>query len=529
MRSCGPAAQRPHPPSPSWERGTGGEVAARPGGVTLLLALVLLVPAAPARAGDWSLPLARFERGEELHFAGEIVEVSERHEARFRRASDFALSVFVLDATPGYADCAVVTVTRPRLDDRVSGPVSQATGVAVARPGAAFAVELVRIDYRGRAARLRPNPGVLPLARGEDCPTSAFEPLPLDGVPAVELGFAVPLPAVPVTLGSAWDVADAGRPPLNLALASEAVWNGGRAVEISVSQQSSDFDSPEKAVAGWRRRDTLVIPASDGRAAVVSRRTETRHGKLTLSSVDVRYERRPTERQTAARWRDTARELELAWSARVEFEALRDKSARAAEYQAPSARLERARRAHPAGACADLVEAVAKRYQSAASGQVPPPQPRSTRVAEAAPTPARLKVGASWPDLPLKSLRDGDPSPRYGDRPAVVVTVRPGARTSAEALAVAAALHERHGAGLAVVVQSVYEPPSVAAPLLSGVPAGVAVVDATPHLEVLCVRGYPRFDVLDRAGKLAWQFDGVGPEVGFLVEQQVRRLIGGSQ
>jgi hypothetical protein len=49
--------------------------------------------------------------------------------------------------------------------------------------------------------------------------------------------------------------------------------------------------------------------------------------------------------------------------------------------------------------------------------------------------------------------------------------------------------------------------------------------DGTSAAAAYAVETVPRFAVIDAAGAVAWEFCGVGAETGFLVKQQVDRLV----
>ena len=52
------------------------------------------------------------------------------------------------------------------------------------------------------------------------------------------------------------------------------------------------------------------------------------------------------------------------------------------------------------------------------------------------------------------------------------------------------------------------------------------LVDGRAVAGLYALDAYPKFLVLDARGALAWQFDGHGPETGFLVREQLDRLTG---
>jgi hypothetical protein len=452
----------------------------------LLLVAGLFAPAAPAVGPP------RLDRGLELVYAGEVVEASDRVESRFRKRADLEVRVLVVEAGPRTADCAVLTRVRPLEDPAVAG-------AAVADPGrapmpAAVTLEFVRVDSRGRCQLLRPAPGPSPLLF-TDAATVPAPPIPLDGPPAIELGMFVPLPPTAVAVGDGWDVPDTGRPPLLWRVAGETVRNGGRCVEVTAGQQSDGWDRPAVAPTGWRRTDSVLVSPLDGFAAAVRRRSERRDGAGVSTWTEVRYELRPPARLTGTRYTDARAEAEAGYCFA------------AAPGPATLAKIDRYLASRPAPtAYRDAVDAARRRCLAAARGD--------------AVVPAAAVVPVVVPDLGQPApdfVADGFRLSAVRGKPVVVVFFKPGSETAAGTLAVADALHKTF-AGRAAVV-------AVGGGTLTGV--SVPVVDGAGVRERYGVDSYPRFVVIDAGGLLAWRFDGFGAETGYLVKQQIERMLGG--
>ena len=486
----------------------------------LFLAWLVLV-AGPAGADPPAVPPPRLARGDELHYVGEVTEGGDQAH-RFRKAHDLEVRLFVLDARSDAADCALLTRIHPRLDDVVAGPTRTATGADPVRPPAAVRVDLVRVDHRGRVTLLRPPPGPPPVPVGADVPAVALPAPPIESLPVVEAGLFVPLPAKSAAVGSGWETADPGRPPVVWVAAGEAFWNGGRCVEVRGVQQSDGYDRLASAPTGWKRTDRVVVSPADGIARVVERRTERRLGKDIVGWVAVKYELQPPARHTGARYADVRRDAELAYCAGTELTALAGRRAPWAEYAARLGKLDRACRDYPPTGFRDAVDAMRRRYAAAAAGDLPP---APLLVDEPAAGPPRL--GAPAPDF-VAPLVGGPGLVRLSagkGKPTVVIFYRPGTSTAAGTLAVADALHQRFASRALVLALALHEPPAAADRERLRLTLAVPVADGAAVRATYAVETFPRFFMVDTNGTLAWQFDGFGPEVGFLAREQVERAL----
>ena len=459
----------------------------------LLLVAALLAPAAPAVGPP------RLSRGLELVYRGEVVEASDRVENRFRKMSDLEIRVLVLEAGPRAADCAVLTRVRPREDPVVAGAAAAVTGRDPGRTPSppAVSLEFVRVDARGRCHILRPPPGPPPVPLGPDVPTTPAPAVPVDGPPQIELGLFVPLPPAVVNVGDGWDVPDPGRPPVVWAAAGEAVWNGGRCVELTGVQQSDGWDRSAAVPTGWRRTETVLTSPADGFAASVRRRCERRDGADVTGWVEVRYELSPPTRLLGSRYTDARAEADAGYCFA------------ASPGPTTLAKIDRYVADHPTPtAYRDAVDAARRRCLSVARGDAVLP------AAAVVPVEA-VEVGKPAPDFVAAGRGGNFRLSAHRGKPVVLVFVKPGAETTPGALAVAEALNQRF-ADRAVVV-------AVGAAEGSSVP----VVDGAGVRERYGVDAYPRFVVVDAAGGVAWRFDGFGDETGYLAKQEVERLLSG--
>ena len=72
---------------------------------------------------------------------------------------------------------------------------------------------------------------------------------------------------------------------------------------------------------------------------------------------------------------------------------------------------------------------------------------------------------------------------------------------------------------------AVYADPGAAAVQRTGLKLTVPVWDGGSARPVYAVDTFPRFLVIDPGGVLRWQFEGYGPEVGFLVKTELEKVL----
>ncbi len=489
----------------------------------LLTTLLLGSPGDDAR----TVPPPRLLAGDELHYAGEVVEVSERFDNRFRKTYDLDVRLLVLEVGPNHADGALLTRLRPRLDPVVAGAATVILGPDATRQPQppTVRVDLVRIDGRGRVTMLVPTAaaprGLATLDLGRHVTASPPPASPLDAPPVVEVGFCVPLPLRAASVGMTWDAADGDRPPVAWSAHADGLWNGGRAIEVRGLQQSEGYDRPLEVRAGWRRTERVLVSPADGTACRVERRTERRQGTAAQGSVAVTYELKPGTRLSGGRFEQQAREAQVAYQLGVELAELQARRAPAAEVKSRGVRVAQFLADHPAGSFREAVESAHRRYVAAATGERLP-----VAFVAAGPRPTAPRLGAVAPDFVapcVPDVRQTRLSSLRG-RPCVLVFYRPESKTSAGTLAVAEALHA-HAAGRAGVVGvAVLEDPTVTERQRGALNLTLPLLDGRGVAALYGVESYPRFLVLDAQGVLAWQFDGYGPETGYLVREQLDRL-----
>ncbi len=486
----------------------------------LAMLLSLLVP-----TDGLAVTRPRLLRGEELIYQGEVVEAGEKVGNRFRKIHELEVRLFVLEVRDGVADCAVLTCVRPLPDPAVASGAAAATGSdPTAKPvPPAVHLDLVRIDAHGRVALLTPPAGPPPIPLGASTRTAIGPPLPMDGPPLLELGMVIPLPAKPSPLGTTWATAETGRPPLLWSALREGIWNGGRCVEVGVSQQTDGYDRPADAVTGWRRTDTIQVMPSDGYACSVKRKTERREGASVVGWVEVNYSLQTLHRHQGARYTDVRREVEAAYWFATELTPLLSKGRPDPHaVRALGRKIDDFVKDQPGKTgFREALESVRRRCEAAARGEAVAPTMLVTPKAE---PPI---VGKPAPDFVAPLVHSAGQFRLAATRtgPTVVLFYKPGSKTSAAALTVAEALHQRYAERVAVVALAISSNAGTANRQREDLKLTMPVADGTSVRTTYAIERYPKFFVIDRRGVLLWQFEGSGPEVGYLVNEQIEKLV----
>ncbi len=487
-------------------------------------ALLLLSSTPAALPPALTVAAPRLKRGDELVYAGEIVETCDRPDNRFKKKHQIEVRVFVLEATPDAADCAVMTTLTTLDDDKVAQAVLVVSGSTPARRAPTAHLLLIRVDARGRTRALDPT-GAPPLAFAK-AEEKALEALPLDAVPKHEVGFFVPLPLEGAKVGTSWAVAEPARPPTVWTAAGESVWNGGRCLESTALQKSTGWDQPNTTPEGWHRSDSVLASPEDGFASVVRREVSRRAGREIVGRIATKYELQQTNRHIGARYAELRNEVEQAWFFGCEPNAPPAKR-NAAEGQPHLAKLQRYLDEHPNGtAFRPVLGSLRRRAETAARSAAPPVVP--TLIVEPA-KPVLLRVGHPAPDFVVPDV--DRPTGRFRlsagkSKPTVVVFFKPGSATSRETLLVAEALQEHFGDMVAVVPLAIGAKAASASRQREELKLKVPVYDGLDVREAYGVTTFPRFFILESTGLLNWVFEaGVGPETGYLVKQRLEELL----
>lgn len=468
------------------------------------LGLLTLTLVAPAAAPTW-------QRGDEYVYAGTVAEAVDRPANRFRREHALTVRVFVLERRETWADVAVLTLLR-RTDDAVAGAAGTVTAPTANRTPAPplTRLDLVRVHQDGTAHQLLPT-GPAPLALGADTPTRVLPAVPLDSFAAFEFGMFPPRPPA--------DAKPWTRASPDPAAPAEA-WRV-EAAEFVNAEQCAKLTMTQLAAA-WERTDLVWASTRDGTARRVQRSILRRDGvsPLPTTRIELSYDLTGRDRAIGGRYDRYRGEIELAYVRAAELNQLAPDAARLGP-RPFVARLEQVdkylRDTEPGTPYREAVLSVRRRLDAARRGDALP-----VVVPAAAPAvrpPVAPEPGQPAPDCTAGEFRLS----RHRGSPVVLVFYKPGSETASHALVVAEALHRTFG-GRAVVA-----PLAVFADPIAGerdrLKLTVPVHDGTAAESAYGIETVPRFVVIDAAGVVRWQFHGVGGETGFLVRQELEKLL----
>jgi hypothetical protein len=485
--------------------------------------LAILALAATPAADGVTLSGPRLVRGDELVYRGEVVESSDRVDARFKKKYGLEVRVFVLEAGKQGCDCAVMTSLTPLADAAVQEAVKAASGAAAkAEAPASVRLDLVRVDDRGHVTLLKPE-AKLPLTLDDRTPAADRPPPPTDAPSPLELGMFIPLPTKAVSVGDTWDTTEPNRPPVVWSTKQTVVWNGRRVADVTGLQETDGYDTPKAARLGWQRTEAVYLSPADGVVSALTRTLVRREGADRVGSVQTTLELQPTGRQVGVKYRDTRAEVEAAWVFAAELEQLRTDRAKAEVVEAHRREVVRFTDQRPTGTgFRPAVEAVLKRYESNAA---PPVTVRAVAPTVAEPP----KVGGPAPDFTADDVDKSSHRVRLSaarGKPAVVVFFKPGSETSEETLTVCEALHRKYADKVTVLPLALGGDLLAASKQRVGLKYTVPVFDGTQAKEKYAVKSYPQFFVVDAKGQVRWAFDaGIGPEVGSLVVKELEAVL----
>ncbi len=485
----------------------------------VLLSLALLLPAAPPRAAGPQL-----ERGDELTYTGTITEAIDRPGYRFRRAHDLELRVFVLNRTEKYADAAVLTLLRRTEDEAVADAVPVVTGRNPNRKPAppAARLDLVRIHEDGTAHLILP-PAPRPLQFAADTPSRTLPPVPLDTFAPFEFGMFPPRPRSE----ESWTIASAhpARPDQTWYHRGFDFINASRCAKLLMVQLSPDWEKPRGGQTSWQRVDAVWVSTLDGTARRVHRVIRQRDGigETPAVLIEAKYELQDQARLIGRTYDRYRQEIETAYAAEAELAAL----LKTAEQTGPrpfEVRLSRLdaylEESRPGTPYREAVLTIRRQYEAARRGNI-------TTVPMSS-LPERLPPESSTAeDLRAPDLQAGAFHLRnHRGKPVVLVFFRPGMETTDLSLTIAAALRRKYGERIAVAPLVVFGTVAAAEKDCDRLKLDVPLHDGTAAERSFGIDTFPRFIVIDPAGRIHWTFAGVGAETGYLVCEQIDHLLG---
>ena len=233
----------------------------------------------PPGEADWPAP--RFVRGQEIPFAGETVNVSDRPRLAFRNTNELNVRVFVLETSNDVTDLAILTAVTPKANRAIAAATKTVSGEVAVESKPAARVEFYRIDAKGTVRKLTRPKTAPPFAFAADHATETLAGPALDGPTYSESGFLPPRKRDAEESGIRWS------------READELWNGSRVIDLVGTQATKDYDHLAAAVAGWRRVDRFFLSPLDGLPRAYARRIEQREGKSVIASVEVRLEMKP--------------------------------------------------------------------------------------------------------------------------------------------------------------------------------------------------------------------------------------------
>jgi hypothetical protein len=480
--------------------------------------LLLLSLAAPPGA-------AGLQKGDELTFAGSVAEAVDRPAHRFRRKHSLELRVLVLEATDRSADVAVLTRLK-RTDDAVTGAVGVVTGSEADRnTPPSIRLDLIRVHADGTVHLLTPS-GPPPLKLTADTPARTLPPPALDAFSPHEFGVFPPHPPHE-NRGEPWSVATPGRPTETWQARDTTFVNAERCRLLLMNQMSADWETPVGGQTAWHRADAVWVSTQDGTARKVHRVIRQRDGKSESPStwVEIRYELTEQGRLSGRTLDRSRRDVEVAYTALNDATTLVPEAAKLGTrtLEARLARLDaQIEETHPTSPYREAMLAARRALDGARRGEIAPLQPAAaTLPGEAVVRPRWPQPGDTAPDFTAGTFRLAE----HRGRPVILVFFRPGGETAERSLAIAHAAAQRYSGRAVVATFAVFGDPAAGARDRDRLKLDIPVYDGSPVVTRYGIETAPRFLLIDTAGKVRWEFTGVGGETGFLLKEQADHLV----
>ena len=453
-----------------------------------------------------------WRRGMEAVYRGEVVEEVHRPGQEFRRQHQLEVRLIGVGNQGRWADLAVVTQLRRQDEGWKEGIHGIVQTGHQADHRALMRIDWLRVYEDGRVRQLLPE-GPPPLLFTDKTPSRELTAPPVDSFPLGEWWMFAPGADSSSGEATRWC---GGRLERWEQLLPESV-HGERCLVWRMRQTGGE----EVGAEVWQRQDLVWVSPHDGVSRKVQRRIERRSGSHALpwAWVEVRYELVTLMPLGGRRWERLRRDLDVAYCA------LRDASALARSAGQGSPRLLEQRLARLEACLADgdtadpyreLLLAAQRALEAAQRGQ------RTVGADEITPVIARWpSVGEPAPELRIGQRRLAS----WQGQVVVLIFLAADGETTELTLAIAHALQQRFGHQAAVIPLVAWGNTTAAEQLLQRRRWKLELYDGRTGAQHYAVTTVPRFLLLDRHGIVRWSFAGVGPEVGFLVREQLQRLL----
>jgi hypothetical protein len=471
------------------------------------------------------LRVPSLSRGDELTYQGKVLEVGEQIDKRFRKEYELEIKLFVLEAQAGTLECALMTKLRPRLDPAVAGSADALTGAEQLRQSSsAVRLDLLRVDNQGRIKQLLPSTKTQPFNL-QQAEKQSLADLPLDMPSSVESGMFLPLPKQAVRVGDRWQTIAENRPPLEWKLQKIGLWNGSQCLELQLIQQSDGWQNLQGLKGAWRRSEELLLSPSDGLVHKLNRRIERREGANVIGWVETQFELLPVTRRLGGRYDDVRREIELAYSMQEELRLILANQTKIspALHRLAISKYDRFVELQPVpGPFRDALDSGKRRWNAAARGEMVHLQQVVQRE-KANPMP---RLGEIVPDFTVPRLDKLEHAQlaRFRGKPTLLHFFRAGSATAKDSLSICEACSKRFS--VQVLSIAVRGSSQEAERLRTELKLEHPLADGSAMQPSWDVPAWPMFCLIDATGKLCWEFTGHGPETGYLVKQELERLLG---
>ncbi len=484
------------------------------------LALALLCPTAPPEP-------AGLVKGDELTFVGTVEEAVDRVGNRFRRAQKLEIRVLVLEKSEAWADVAVLTLLR-RTDDAVAGAVGSITGGTpdkAAPPGARL--DLVRVHADGTVHLLLPV-GPPPFLLDAKTPARTLPASPLDSFAPFEFGMFPPQPPRSAP-DKPWAVAsaDPNRPAETWQAQGTAAVTAERCTVLIMNQQHANWANPVGGQPAWHRADAAWV-ALDGTARKVHRVIRHRDGlSAELAAwVEVKYEMTSQTRVIGRTFDRSRRDVETAFAAAADIAPFLPDAVKHGPklFETRMAKLDEYLKEADSGPYREAVLAVRRQLDAARRGETVTKAAPGSPIGLAPTAPKRPvwpEPGQTAADFTASSFRLA----ANRGKPVVLVFFKPGSETTDLALAIADALHAKHGTRAAIVPLAIWGDTAAGIKDRDRRKLTVPIYDGAQAETAFGVESVPRFVVIDGGGVVRWTFAGVGAETGYSAREQLERLL----
>ncbi|MBA2225904.1 MAG: hypothetical protein N3E46_02135 [Gemmataceae bacterium] len=453
-----------------------------------------------------------WRRGLEAVYRGEVVEEVHQPGREFRRQHQLEVRVLCVGNQGRWTDLAVVTRLRRQEDGLKEGILGIVQGGEREECPALMRIDWLRLYSDGRVRQLLPE-GPPPLTFTDKTPSRDLPTPPVDSFPLGEWWMFPPTTDWRAGEASRWS---GGRLERWEQLSPEAV-HGER---CSVWRMRLEGEL-EAGAELWHRQDIMWVSKQDGISRKVNRRIERRSGRHALpwAWVETHYELVTMTPVSGRRWERLRRDLDVAYCA------LRDATALApfAGQLGPrlfEQRLARLEACLDDGDAADpyreLLVAAQQALEAAQRGQ------RTVAGEETFPQPAHWpKTGETAPDINLGKQRLAS----WQGQVVLLIFLAAEGETTELTLAIAHALQQRYGHQAAILPLLAWGDKAATERLLQRRGWKLDLYDGQMAARHYTVTTVPRFLLLDKQGIVRWSFSGAGPEVGYLIREQLQRLL----